>query len=572
MKVFVLRKFLRMKQTYLLVKSQILKTNIRGCKVFVRLLGVFVFLIVGIFSFSIAEANDFESSLKDLGNKSRSKIKLAVKRLGNIGNPAALPALEALKDKHLQISADGSLIILNESEDQGRDALSGNPVDLSSLTLHKPRINNSVRRVLSMAIGKLKLTSDSPEVRLQAAGQLLKRPSTDLVELVEKALDREDNDEVRKIFMLVLAKEGLKSDDKNRRLKSLNIINEFGNNDFKTDLEALLEKDDTGNFLEGDSEIRDHATKAISTIENRQFFINQAANLFYGLSLGSILLLAALGLAITFGLMGIINMAHGEMLMLGAYATFLVQNLFREYLPGIFDWYLVIAIPISFIVSAIIGIILERTIIRHLYGRPLETLLATWGISLILIQSVRLLFGAQNVKVANPSYLSGGIEVFHGVVLPYNRIAIIMFVVFVVISIWMLLQKTSLGLQVRAVTQNREMASCMGISTHKIDMYTFGLGSGVAGLGGLALSQIGNVGPELGQLYIVDSFMVVVTGGVGKIAGTVAGALGLGILNKFLEPVAGAVLGKIIVLILIVILIQKRPQGLFAPKGRMVDN
>jgi urea transport system permease protein len=572
MKVFVLRKFLRMKQTCLLVKSQILKTIIRGCKDFVRLLGIFIFLIIGIFSFSIAEANDFESSLKDLGNKSRSKIKLAVKRLGNIGNPAALPALEALKDKHLQISADGSLIILNESEDQGRDALSGNPVDLSSLTLHKPRINNSVRRVLSMAIGKLKLTSDSPEVRLQAAGQLLKRPSTDLVELVEKALDREDNDEVRKIFMLVLAKEGLKSDDKNRRLKSLNIINEFGNNDFKTDLEALLEKDDTGNFLEGDSEIRDHATKAISTIENRQFFINQAANLFYGLSLGSILLLAALGLAITFGLMGIINMAHGEMLMLGAYATFLVQNLFREYLPGIFDWYLVIAIPISFIVSAIIGIILERTIIRHLYGRPLETLLATWGISLILIQSVRLLFGAQNVKVANPSYLSGGIEVFHGVVLPYNRIAIIMFVVFVVISIWMLLQKTSLGLQVRAVTQNREMASCMGISTHKIDMYTFGLGSGVAGLGGLALSQIGNVGPELGQLYIVDSFMVVVTGGVGKIAGTVAGALGLGILNKFLEPVAGAVLGKIIVLILIVILIQKRPQGLFAPKGRMVDN
>ena len=423
-----------------------------------------------------------------------------------------------------------------------------------------------------MAIGKLKLTSDSPEVRLQAAGQLLKRPSTDLVELVEKALDREDNDEVRKVFMLVLAKEGLKSDDKNRRLKSLNIINEFGNSDFKTDLEALLEKDDTGDYLEGDSEIRDHATKAITTIENRQFFINQAANLFYGFSLGSILLLAALGLAITFGLMGIINMAHGEMLMLGAYATFLVQNLFREYLPGIFDWYLVIAIPVSFIVSAIIGIILERTIIRHLYGRPLETLLATWGISLILIQSVRLLFGAQNVKVANPSYLSGGIEVFHGVVLPYNRIAIIMFVVFVVISIWMLLQKTSLGLQVRAVTQNREMASCMGISTHKIDMYTFGLGSGVAGLGGLALSQIGNVGPELGQLYIVDSFMVVVTGGVGKVAGTVAGALGLGVLNKFLEPVAGAVLGKIIVLILIVILIQKRPQGLFAPKGRMVDN
>ena len=462
--------------------------------------------------------------------------------------------------------------ILNDVGDQGHDALNGSPVDLSSLTLRKPRINNSVRRVLSMAIGKLNLTSVSSEVRLEATRELLKRPSSDLVELVEKALNKESDDDVRKIFLLVLAKEGLNSDDKNKRLQSLNIINEFGSNDFKTDLEALLEKNDAGEFLESDPEIRDSATKAISKIENRQFFINQAANLFYGLSLGSILLLAALGLAITFGLMGVINMAHGEMLMLGAYSTFIVQNLFKEFLPGFFDWYLIAAIPIAFIVSAIIGVLLERSIIRHLYGRPLETLLATWGISLILIQSVRLIFGAQNVAVANPSFLSGGVEVFHGVVLPFNRIAIIIFVIFVVVSVWTLLQKTSLGLQVRAVTQNREMASCMGISTHKIDMYTFGLGSGVAGLGGLALSQIGNVGPELGQLYIVDSFMVVVTGGVGKIAGTVVGALGLGILTKFLEPVAGAVLGKIIVLTLIIILIQKRPQGLFAPKGRMIDN
>jgi len=537
-----------------------------------RLLGVFLFLFVGLFSFSLGEANDFESALQDLGNKSRSIIKIAVKGLGNMGNPKALPALEALKNKRLRISEDGALIILNDVGDQGHDALNGSPVDLSSLTLRKPRINNSVRRVLSMAIGKLNLTSVSSEVRLEAARELLKRPSSDLVELVEKALKKESDDDVREIFMLVLAKEGLNSDDKYKRLQSLNIINEFGSNDFKTDLEALLEKNDAGEFLESDPEIRDSAAKAISKIENRQFFINQAANLFYGLSLGSILLLAALGLAITFGLMGVINMAHGEMLMLGAYSTFIVQNLFKEFLPGFFDWYLIAAIPAAFIVSAIIGVLLERSIIRHLYGRPLETLLATWGISLILIQSVRLIFGAQNVAVANPSFLSGGVEVFHGVVLPFNRIAIIIFVIFVVVSVWTLLQKTSLGLQVRAVTQNREMASCMGISTHKIDMYTFGLGSGVAGLGGLALSQIGNVGPELGQLYIVDSFMVVVTGGVGKIAGTVVGALGLGILTKFLEPVAGAVLGKIIVLTLIIILIQKRPQGLFAPKGRMIDN
>jgi urea transport system permease protein len=356
------------------------------------------------------------------------------------------------------------------------------------------------------------------------------------------------------------------------RLQSLNTINKFGNNDFKTDLETLLEKNDAGEFLESDPDIRDRAAKAISKIENRQFFINQAANLFYGLSLGSILLLAALGLAITFGLMGVINMAHGEMLMIGAYSTFVVQNLFKEYLPNLFDWYLIAAIPTAFIVSGVIGIIMERTVIRHLYGRPLETLLATWGISLVLIQTVRLIFGAQNVEVANPSYLSGGIQAFSGVVLPFNRIAIIIFVIFVVISVWTLLQKSSLGLQVRAVTQNRGMASCVGISTRKIDMYTFGLGSGVAGLGGLALSQIGNVGPELGQLYIVDSFMVVVLGGVGKIAGTVAGAMGLGVLNKFLEPVAGAVLGKILILVLIIIVIQKRPQGLFALKGRMADN
>ena len=555
-----------------LSKSHKLGVDPKSRKMLARFLGVFVFLIVGLFSISLGEANDFESALQDLGNKSRSIIKIAVKGLGNMGNPKALPALEALKNKRLRISEDGALIILNDVGDQGHDALNGSPVDLSSLTLRKPRINNSVRRVLSMAIGKLNLTSVSSEVRLEAARELLKRPSSDLVELVEKALKKESDDDVREIFMLVLAKEGLNSDDKYKRLQSLNIINEFGSNDFKTDLEALLEKNDAGEFLESDPEIRDSAAKAISKIENRQFFINQAANLFYGLSLGSILLLAALGLAITFGLMGVINMAHGEMLMLGAYSTFIVQNLFKEFLPGFFDWYLIAAIPAAFIVSAIIGVLLERSIIRHLYGRPLETLLATWGISLILIQSVRLIFGAQNVAVANPSFLSGGVEVFHGVVLPFNRIAIIIFVIFVVVSVWTLLQKTSLGLQVRAVTQNREMASCMGISTHKIDMYTFGLGSGVAGLGGLALSQIGNVGPELGQLYIVDSFMVVVTGGVGKIAGTVVGALGLGILTKFLEPVAGAVLGKIIVLTLIIILIQKRPQGLFAPKGRMIDN
>jgi len=531
-----------------------------------------VFLTMGFFLISTVEANEFENTLKDLGNKSRSQIKLAVKALGNMGNPAAIPVMEALKEKRLRISDNDALIILNEAKDKGHDALTGQPVELGSLNLRKPRINNAVRRLLSTAIGKLKLFSDDPEIRLSAARDLLKRSSNNLVELIEKALKKETEDEIRNLFLLVLAKEGLNSDDKSKRLQSIKTITTLGNNDFKTILENVLEKNEEDEFLEKDSEIRDAASNAIAKIEKRQFVKNQAANLFYGLSLGSILLLAALGLAITFGLMGVINMAHGEMLMLGAYLTFVVQNLFKEYLPGYFELYLIVAIPVSFLGSALVGIILERGIIRHLYGRPLETLLATWGISLILIQTIRLVFGAQNVEVANPSYLSGGVEVINGIVFPYSRIAIIIFVVGVVISIWMLLQKTSLGLQVRAVTQNREMASCMGISTYKVDMYTFGLGSGVAGLGGLALSQIGNVGPELGQLYIVDSFMVVVLGGVGNIAGTVAGALSLGIFNKFLEPVAGAVLGKIIVLVLIIVVIQKRPQGLFSLKGRMVDN
>ena len=561
-----------MKETLLLLEPYILKTLLTGRNFFAKFIGGFVFLVIGLLSFSAVEANDFELTLKDLGHKSRSKIKKAVKNLGNQGNPAALPALQALKDNRLRVSEDGTLIILNESGDAGREVLTDKQVDVKSLELSKPRINNSVRRALSATIGKLQLQSTDTNIRLSAAKQLLKKSSSSLVELVEKALAVETNDEIRGVFNLVLAKEGLNSDDKIKRIESLKIIREFGNNDFKSVLEALLKKNEKDEFLESDSEIRGDAEKALSSIETRQFFINQIANLFYGLSLGSILLLAALGLAITFGLMGVINMAHGEMLMIGAYSTFLIQNLFKQYLPNFFDWYLIAAIPTAFIVSGIVGIIMERSVIRHLYGRPLETLLATWGISLILIQTIRLIFGAQNVEVANPSYLSGGVQAFNGVVLPYNRIAIIVFVVLVVISVWTLLQKTSLGLQVRAVTQNRKMASCMGISTNKIDMYTFGLGSGVAGLGGLALSQVGNVGPELGQLYIVDSFMVVVTGGVGKIAGTVAGALGLGVINKFLEPVAGAVLGKIIVLVLIVILIQKRPQGLFAPKGRMIDN
>jgi len=321
---------------------------------------------------------------------------------------------------------------------------------------------------------------------------------------------------------------------------------------------------------EADPQVRTALKASLDTVESRLAWGERLGLLFTGASLGSILLLVALGLAITYGLMGVINMAHGELMMIGAYATYLVQNLFKAYLPGLFDWYIVLAIPAAFLASAAVGAVLERGVIRWLYGRPLETLLATWGISLMLMQLVRSVFGAQNVGVENPVWMSGGVQVLGNLSLPFNRLVIIGFAIFVLGSVAWMIGKTRLGLFVRGVTQNRPIASCMGVNTARIDTYAFALGSGIAGLAGCALSQVGNVGPDLGQGYIVDAFMVVVLGGVGQLAGTVYAALGLGILNKFLEGWAGAVLAKIAVLVFIIIFIQKRPQGIFAMKGRVV--
>lgn len=322
---------------------------------------------------------------------------------------------------------------------------------------------------------------------------------------------------------------------------------------------------------EPDAAVRAEAQRSLQRVQHRLMIGDLLGQAFSGLSLGSILLLAALGLAITYGLLGVINMAHGEMLMIGAYSAYLVQGLFQQFAPQWLALYPLAALPVAFAITAGSGMALERTVIRHLYGRPLETLLATWGISLVLIQLVRVLFGAQNVEVANPAWLSGGVQLLPNLVLPWNRIAVIAFVLLVLALTWLLLNKTRLGMNVRAVTQNRAMAACCGVPTGRVDMLAFGLGSGIAGLGGVALSQLGNVGPELGQGYIIDSFLVVVLGGVGQLAGTVAAAFGLGIVNKILEPQIGAVLGKILILVLIVLFIQKRPQGLFALKGRVID-
>ncbi|MBT8764323.1 urea ABC transporter permease subunit UrtB [Desulfohalobiaceae bacterium Ax17] len=514
---------------------------------------------------------ELSQALAGLGAKSRKKIIKSVKKLGQIGDPAAIPALEALQERKLRADANGRIYIINDDGTSAKEALTGETYTGAIDDLYTPIINNRVRRVIKTVLARLKLRSSDPEVRLLAAKQLAKNPREDASKEIQTALEKETNDEIREALALALALTQIDSPRKDQRLQAIKTIAESGNLKFIPLLKGVLAKDSTGNFIEPDAEVRKAASKAIKTIERHMLLISTIRNLFYGLSLGSVLLLAALGLAITFGLMGVINMAHGEMLMLGAYSTYVIQELFKNFLPGLFEWYIIASIPVAFIVPAVVGMILERTIIRHLYGRPLETLLATWGISLMLIQTVRLIFGAQNVEVSNPSWLSGGFQITQGLLLTNNRISIILFAVFVVFLVWLLLNRTPLGLMVRAVTQSRSTASAMGILTSRIDMWTFGLGSGIAGLGGLALSQIGNVGPELGQSYIVDSFMVVVLGGVGKIAGTIFGAFGLGIINKFLEPFTGAVLGKIFVLVFIILFIQKRPQGIFALKGRLAD-
>ncbi len=430
----------------------------------------------------------------------------------------------------------------------------------------KLRLNNRLRGLIATAMASHQLLADDPALRLTAAQLLQKKAKPAQLALLNARVADEQDEAVREALSLALANLQLVDKDPAVRLAAVRLLGETGQPLARTRLETLLAPD-----VEPDAGVRTAAETSLAQVKRRLLLGELLGQAFSGMSLGSILLLAALGLAITFGLLGVINMAHGEMLMLGAYATYLVQLGLQRLAPDYLALYPLLALPVAFFVTAAIGMALERTVIRHLYGRPLETLLATWGISLMLIQLVRMLFGAQNVEVANPYWLSGGIQVLPNLVLPYNRIVIIGFALFVVVLTWLLLNKTRLGLNVRAVTQNRNMAACCGVPTGRVDMLAFGLGSGIAGLGGVALSQIGNVGPDLGQSYIIDSFLVVVLGGVGQLAGSVMAAFGLGIANKILEPQIGAVLGKIFILALIILFIQKRPQGLFALKGRVID-
>jgi urea transport system permease protein len=483
-------------------------------------------------------------------------------------DPEGLAFLKSLLDGEVQVVAGKQVLIVRDGK--AADAATGKDISPLPEGTEDVILNNRVRREVESAIAALRLVSADRATRLAAARALEGGADEGMLPILAKALAKESDPEIKALLTILQASVQLKSADTAVRLAAVRALAASSSPSTKTQLLGLLEKKGD-EWSEPDATVRAEAQISLEAVERRLAAGQRIGQIFSGASLGSILLLAALGLAITYGLMGVINMAHGELIMIGAYATYVVQNLFRTHFPDWFNAYLIAAVPASFVVSAAVGMLLERSVIRFLYGRPLETLLATWGISLMLIQAVRTIFGAQNVQVENPVWMSGGVELLSNVVLPWSRIVIIGFSGVVLLLVWLALTRTRLGLFVRGVTQNRAIASCMGVHTARVDTWAFGLGSGIAGLAGCALSQIGNVGPDLGQSYIVDSFMVVVLGGVGQLAGTVYAALGLGVVNKFLEGWAGAVIAKIIVLVFIIIFIQKRPQGLFALKGRFAD-
>ena len=512
-----------------------------------------------------AGAASFEEALVGFTADSFSDTQDAVTAIAQSGDPLALDVLGALEDGRLLFSATAKKVFFKDKSDKLFDATTGKPADGGTPSDLSPvRLNNRLRGALSATMGSLTLMAHDASKRLEAAQSVFKSRQATALPALDKALAQEKNKDIKEAMLearasIVLAMPDATPDD---RIAAIAALLERGDSDAMVMLQALP--------ADAPANVKQAAAAAIKSIESRLAMWGNVQNLWYGLSLASVLLLAAIGLAITFGVMGVINMAHGEMVMLGAYTTFVIQEFFRSHFPGAVDYALIVATPAAFLVAGAFGVAIERGIIRHLYGRPLETLLATWGLSLILQQLVRTVFGPTNRDVGAPSWMSGAFQVGQ-ISITYNRLWIIVFTIVVFVALLALLRFTAFGLEMRAVTQNRAMASAMGIRTGRVDALTFGLGSGIAGIAGVALAHIDNVSPNLGKAYIIDSFMVVVFGGVGNLWGTLVGALTLGVANKFLEPFAGAVLGKIVILILIILFIQKRPRGLFALKGRAVE-
>ena len=484
------------------------------------------------------------------------------------GDPRVVPILETLTQGELYVDENTGKVVFTDTKG-GKGAVS-DPVtgtELPAVTndnLDKVKVNNGLRRVLRTAIGQMTLLSPDNNIRLSAAQSILRDADPAQLELLDSGIAAEQDPGIKHVMEQARAVINLKTPDASLEDKTaaVFVVKEIGGRDALNTLSTAL--------ASAPEELRPAIQSAIDGLARDRAVWDVAQNIWFGISLGSVLLLAAIGLAITFGVMGVINMAHGEMVMLGAYTTFVVQEIIRQNYPGLFDWSLAIALPLAFLFTGLVGVAIERGIIRFLYGRPLETLLATWGLSLIIQQAVQRVFTANIREVGNPTWMSGSFEL-GGLSITWSRFYIVIFSLLVFFSLLSLLKYTSIGLHMRAVMQNRRMASAMGIRTPLVDAMTFGLGSGIAGLAGVALSQIGNVSPNLGQGYIIDSFMVVVFGGVGNLWGTLVGALTLGIANKFIEPYAGAVLGKIIILVLIILFIQRRPQGLFVLKGRSAE-
>jgi urea transport system permease protein len=511
-----------------------------------------------------ALAGPFEDAVAKFANDDFSDTDEAIGAVATSGNPLAFPIISALQEGRLSADPDTKKVFVTGSDGKIIDAATGAAVDKLPDNAAAVRLNNRLRRVVEAALGGLTLLSPDPAKRIAAAQSVFKSHEESALAVIDGALAKETNKGAKAAFTEARAAILLYKGDATEveKLEAIAIVKARGDQEAM----ALL----TGLGSDVPPNVAHAAASAIASIQSNLAMWSMVQNAWYGLSLGSVLLLAAIGLAITFGVMGVINMAHGEMVMLGAYTTFVVQEVIRTRYPELFDYSLLIAVPLAFLVAGAIGVLIERGIIRFLYGRPLETLLATWGLSLVLQQAVRTMFGPTNREVGNPTWMSGAFEVGQ-ITITYNRLWILCFTLAVFVILLAMLRYTALGLEMRAVTQNRRMAASMGIATSRVDALTFGLGSGIAGIAGVALSQIDNVSPNLGQSYIIDSFMVVVFGGVGNLWGTLVGAFTLGIANKFLEPVAGAVLGKIAILVLIILFIQKRPRGLFALKGRAVE-
>ncbi|GLK84524.1 urea ABC transporter permease subunit UrtB [Ancylobacter defluvii] len=515
-------------------------------------------------AFAQGAAPDISAPLAQFTTDKYDDTETALNALAVSGSPAAAGIVAALADGRLFYSPATKQVLIRTAAGGYVDAAGGQPVAEAPPGLKAVRVNNRIRRAVEAASGALALVSPDPAKRLEAAGAVMRARDEAALPALDAALAKEADAKVKSALTLarasiLIGKAGVSDAD---RIAAIETVGEEGNQDALAVLRSVP--------ADAAPAVKAAANAAIDGIEYNLAIWSVGQNVWYGVSLGSVLLLAAIGLAITFGVMGVINMAHGEMVMLGAYTTFVVQELIRTYNPALFDASLLIAIPIAFVFTGLIGILIERTVIRFLYGRALETLLATWGISLILQQAIRTMFGPTNREVGAPSWMSGAFELGQ-LSITYGRLWIIIFAMLVFVALLATLRLTRIGLEMRAVTQNRRMAASMGIRTNWVDAMTFGLGSGIAGIAGVALSQIDNVSPNLGQSYIIDSFLVVVFGGVGNLWGTLVGAMSLGIANKMLEPYAGAVLGKIALLVIVILFIQKRPRGLFALKGRAIE-